>query len=183
MLKSRDSLLKPDPRNDAMVVDQATGDWRPIRIEDLHELVACLELNPSVPTAIREQFDSARNTFVQSWFTYELATVAEQQGYTAVEMALRNRIDDAGGNSSNAHGMGPLYQTAVSLKCFRREDFEVASLFNHAERLSQFEIIRLLRNRLAHGQTHLLPDGSLQMLRLCHEILDKLYPPATAELA
>jgi hypothetical protein len=93
-------------------------------------------------------------------------------------MALRDRIDHAGGNSSKVHGMGPLCQMAASLKCFRREDFEIASPFNPAEKLSQFEIIRLLRNRLAHGETHLLPDGSLQTIRLCCEILNKLYADA-----
>lgn len=97
MLKARDSLLSADPRNDAIVCDNVTGERRPMRIEDLHDLVGGLMLNPAVPKDIREHFDTARSAFVYSWFDYSFVTLAEQHAYAVLEMALRDRIRAAGG--------------------------------------------------------------------------------------
>jgi hypothetical protein len=41
---------------------------RPLCMDDLRNMVAGIELGPHAPVAIREQFDTARNAFVYSWF-------------------------------------------------------------------------------------------------------------------
>ncbi len=64
-----------------------------MRIDDLRNLVAGIELSARVPATIKEQFDIARNAFVYSWFVYEFATLAEQQCFTTLETALRHRLD------------------------------------------------------------------------------------------
>lgn len=60
-------------------------------LEDMRAPVAPLELSEQVPEAIRDQFDKARHAFIYSWFSYDLATLAEQQSYAVLEMALRER--------------------------------------------------------------------------------------------
>jgi len=124
-----------------------------------------LELGPAVPAAIRHQFDVARNAFVYSWFEHELVTLAEQHSYGVVENALRDHIVAAGGDVTKLSGLKVLYEYAY------------ASPFNPSESISLFEFVRMLRNNLAHGHTHLLPDGSPQMMRLCADILTRLYSP------
>jgi hypothetical protein len=174
MLKLRTSLLEADRRNDQTVLD-ATGELRPMQIEDLHDLMLKLELGPGVPPAIREHFDVARNAFIYSWFSYELVSLAEAHSYTVLEAALRHRIEAAGGDVSGARGLQNLYEKAVSLKYLNTKDFEVPSPFSSGGTISLFEFVRLLRNDVMHGHSHLLPDGSLQMMRLCAEILGRLF--------
>jgi hypothetical protein len=173
LFKRKELLLEPDERHDQLVRDDAKG-WRRMVIEDLHGLMQPLELGTSVPEGIRREFDIARNTFIYSWFCYELVTLAEH-AYGVLEVALRDRIAKAGGDSSKANGIKQLYEMAFRLKCARREDFEMPSPFQPGQTILQFEIIRMLRNNLAHGQMHLLPDGSLTMMQLCAEIIGKLY--------
>lgn len=175
MLKTKPELLAPDPRNDQRIVDPVSGTDRVMCIEDLHGLMEGLELGSAVPAAIRHQFDVARNAFVYSWFEYELVTLAEQHSYGVVEGALRNRIAAAGGDVAKLNGLKALYEYAVKHGYLNRDDFEVASPFNPSETISLFEFVRMLRNNLAHGHTHLLPDGSLQMMRVCADILTRLY--------
>jgi hypothetical protein len=177
VLKSKASLLAPDPRNDQRIVDLASGTDRAMSIEDLHGLMEGLELGLAVPAAIRRQFDVARNAFVYSWFEYELVTLAEQHSYGVVESALRERIVAAGGDVPKLNGLKALYEHAFKHGHLNRDDFDVASPFNPSESISLFEFVRMLRNNLAHGHTHLLPNGSLQMMRLCADILTRLYSP------
>jgi hypothetical protein len=96
MLKPPDALLESDTRFRDFVFHSAeTGERRPMCIDDLRSMVASIELTGHVPPAIREQFDVARNAFIYSWFVYEFATLAEQQCFAILEMALRHRLDPA----------------------------------------------------------------------------------------
>jgi hypothetical protein len=90
MLKPSASLLESDARfRDFVFQSAATGEIRPMQIDDLRGMMASIELSQHVPATIREQFDIARNAFVYSWFVYEFATLAEQHCYSVVERALR----------------------------------------------------------------------------------------------
>jgi len=93
MLKRAEDLLKPDLRF-RNTVGGITGDGRTrhMAITDLHEEMLPLELLAEVPPVIREQFDRARHAFIHSWFVYDLVPLAEQQGYQALEMALREKL-------------------------------------------------------------------------------------------
>jgi hypothetical protein len=79
------------------------------------ELTAALiELSERVPPAIRQQFDIARNAFIYSWFVYEFATLAEQQCFATLEMALRHRRDPcAAANTIRSPGLHRLIKSAV----------------------------------------------------------------------
>jgi hypothetical protein len=125
MLKPADALLEPDPRfRDFVFRDSTKGDSRPMCMDDLRNMVAKIELTTRIPVAIREQFDIARNAFVYSWFVYEFATLAEQQCYATLEMALRHRLDPgAPANTTRSPGLHGLLKSAVEHGWLRREDF------------------------------------------------------------
>jgi hypothetical protein len=181
MLNPKESLLKPDPRNDHAVIDKGSGAIRRMAIEDLHSLVEPLALGPSVPEKIRKSFDTARNAFIYSWFDLDFVTLAEHQAYAVLETALRERITMAGGDPTPARGLQNLYEIAFKMRCLHRKDFDMPSPFDPTRTTTQFDIIRMLRNNLFHGNTHLVPGGSLEMIRLCAEVITKMYPPAPVE--
>src|SRR5882724_4375722 len=124
MLKPVSSILDCDARfRDLVVVD--AGERRPMAIADLRAMIEPIQLSGAVPEEIRREFDTARNAFVYSWFVYEFTTLAELGAYTALELALRRRIDPAPPNTSRSPGLSRLLQTATEMGYLRRGDFEV----------------------------------------------------------
>jgi hypothetical protein len=46
----------------------------------------------AVGGTVGSQFDKARHAFIYSWFAYDLVSLAEQQGYQTLELALREKL-------------------------------------------------------------------------------------------
>ncbi len=157
-------------------VDTETGNVRPMHISDLHSLVSPVELGPEVPDEIRLQFDVARSAFVYSWFAFELVTLAEQQSYAVLEMALRLRAERKSLRKSSSGDLKTLLDNAVRRGWLRREDYEIPSPSLPGKTLSILDLMKRLRNNLAHGNVHLFPDGSLEMMKICAAIVSKLFP-------
>jgi hypothetical protein len=172
MFKASASLFEPDGRfRDMVVHDTATGKQRGMRIDDLRNLVAGIELSERVPPAIRQQFDVARNAFVYSWFVYEFATLAEQQCFATLEMALRHRLDPAAAaNTTRSPGLQRLIKSAVENGWLRREDFLLPPA-GGSEALCLLDFIAPSRNHVMHGNIQLLPQGTPDMMRLCADVV------------
>jgi hypothetical protein len=117
MLKPLDQILQSDARFEHMVggLDEA-GAIRMMEIADLYALVEPLALHSGVPADIREQFDKARHAFIYSWFAYDLISLAEQQGYQTLELALREKLTDAERKKADEKrwGFGKLLERAVA---------------------------------------------------------------------
>jgi len=177
-MKPVDSLLEADPRYATMVrVNEQTGEVRPVHISDLDSLVRHIELGPAVPEKVRLQFDVARSAFVYSWFAYDLVTLAERHSYAVVELALRLRAErDAPVPAPDKRTLKPLLDVAIQRHWLRREDFEVPSPAGSGRTISILDMMKGLRNNLAHGNMHLFPDGSFETIRLCSAIISKLFP-------
>lgn len=182
MLKPAAALLDPDPRfRDFVYRDGTTGETRPMCMDDLRDMIATIELNPRIPAAIREQFDTARNAFVYAWFVYEFATLAEQQCYASLEMALRHRLDPgAAPNTTRSPGLHKLIKSAVESGWLRREDFLAPPLPGGGEPLCLLDFIAPFRNHVMHGNVQLLPQGTPDMMRLCADVIDRLFASAPA---
>jgi hypothetical protein len=154
----------------------ASGEIRPMSIRDLYDLVQPLELSPAVPPHIREQFDKARHAFIYSWFCYDLVSLAEQQGYQTLELALREKLPPSERKAAEKHfGLRKLFERAVAYRWLARSDFEVPSTHANGEKICNLDTIVMFRNELAHGSRNLFPGGSLVMLRLCGDILNRLF--------
>lgn len=177
MLKSSNDLLEPDIRFRDFVFHSAdTGQIRPLCMDDLRGRVAAIALGPHVPAAIRAQFDTARNAFVYSWFVYELATLAEQQCFATLEMALRQRRHPAAPpNTTRSPGLDNLLKLAVKEGWLRRDDFMAPSISGSGGTTCSLDILPMLRNHLMHGNVHLLPQSTPEIMRLCADIMNRLF--------
>ena len=80
---------------------------------------------------------------------------AEKEG-KPIRLGLKNRLDDA-----------------VKYGWLNEADFGMPTAAGTS--LSQLEMLRRLRNNLAHGKTHLFPSGTLGMMELCGVIVTKLF--------
>jgi hypothetical protein len=164
MLKSAASLMRADPRNEGM------------DIEDLRSMVQSIELDETVPAPIRDQFDTARNAFVYSWFVYEFTMLAEQQCYFVLEMALRQRLDPKTmPNTAKSPGLAKLLKAATDRGYLLRTDFEVPSMSGAGGSMCQLDHIPIARNHLAHGNINLLPQYALMTIQLTAQVLNKLF--------
>ena len=167
MLKSAALLFYPDPRSAGM------------GIADFREMVQAIALNETVPLAINEQFDIARNVFAYSWFVYEFTMLAELQSYCVLEMALRSRLDpEAKANTTKSLGLHKLLKTTIDRGFLVRKDFVIPSTPDGNTRC-QLDDIPMGRNHLAHGNINLMPQYALMILNLSAKILNKLFPATT----
>ncbi|WP_287786711.1 hypothetical protein [Acidiphilium sp.] len=178
MLKPLDQILNSDARFTNMVggLDE-TGAIRMMSITDLHALVEPLQLDPAVPSEIHEQFDKARHAFIYSWFAYDLVSLAEQQGYQTLELALREKLPPAERRKADEKrwGLGRLLERAVAHRWLMRGDFEAPPQYPGGPKICFLDVIAMFRNELAHGSRNLFPNGSLVMLQLCVDILNRLF--------
>jgi hypothetical protein len=164
--KDKNVILEPDRRFKS---EFGTGPDGRMSIQDLYDLLDPLTLSETVPTEIRDQFDIARKVYLYSWFEYEFATVSEQKCYSVVEAALRLRASIANSGLREKAGMAEAIEHAVSQGWLSHDEFSTDTS------LSGLNIIRLLRNDLAHGKAYLFPGGTLTMMALSKEVIERLF--------
>jgi hypothetical protein len=171
-MKPRNVILEPDPRfrNMAAGLD-ATGAVRMMVIGDLHDQMAEIQLNATVPADIVEQFDKARHAYVYSWFAYDLASLAEQQGYQTLELALREKLPAGERQKADREhwGLRRLFNRAIAHGWLAPQEFVPGT------RMTTYDFLVTSRNELAHGSRNLFPNGSIAMLAVCAEILNSLF--------
>jgi hypothetical protein len=172
MLKSISSIHEADIRFRNLADASGT---RAMSIADLHAMIEPIQLSDAVPEEIRREFDTARNAFVYAWFVYEFTTLAELAGYSVLELALRRLIDPASPNTSKSPGLSRLLKLATNMGYLKRSDFETPSPSGNGAMPCQLDLIPMLRNHVAHGNVHLLPQGALASLQLCRDVIEKLY--------
>ena len=178
LLKPVSAVLVCDARFTNMVAGvDANSVARMMSITDMHALVATLELDQEVPADIHEQFDKARHAFIYSWFAYDLASLAEQQGYQTLELALREKLPEAERKKATEKrwGLQKLLKHAVAHRWLVRSDFEAPPRYAGEPNICFLDEIAICRNELAHGSRHLFPHGTLIMLQLCADVLNRLF--------
>ena len=171
-MKPRSDILEPDPRFRNMAAGfDTTGAVRLMSIGDLYDQMAEIRLDPAVPADIAEQFDKARHAYIYSWFAYDLASLAEQQGYQTLELALREKRPAAERQKADREhwGLGKLFNRALVRGWLARQEFIPGT------RMTIYDFLVMSRNELAHGSRNLFPNGSVAMLELCAEILNELF--------
>lgn len=116
-LRRLEDILKPDPRQENLAQ----------KLEDVHQMLSRMTLSDSVPSAIRQLFETAKNVRLYTYFVYTFHQVAEMAAYQALEMALlvkwrscRLKEEDAG---SRPPTLGLLLRTAAEMGWIRNEGF------------------------------------------------------------
>jgi hypothetical protein len=75
----------------------------------------------------------------------------------------------------------PLLDYALKKGWLNEADFQIPFPGTPTGTISLLEIIRRLRNDLAHGDFHLMQAGSYDSLEWCHDIINVLFPePSSA---
>lgn len=200
-LKSYAEIYSPDDRWRSLVrFDPAIGNFRPSTLAERHAEVAAICLNESVPTDIREHFETAKNLLLYAWFVYRFVPVAELHARASTEMALRERARIAGLLPKRPN-LGNLMSLAVAQQWLIDEGFSVyrqrrelveadremyRQMGSHQtdpvdEDAQSFVKILVksmpaLRNDLAHGSRSVYPS-SFGTLNLCADLINQLFPP------
>ncbi len=133
-------------------------------------------MNETVPEPVRKQFDLALNLYLYHWFVYDFVTLAEQQVYAALEAALRHRYRQELGDPSAKAMLKKLLDYAIEKRWLNGPEYEFEMPGTASGKMSILDMIRMLRNRLAHGEFHLMQAGSYDSLEYCHQIINALFP-------
>lgn len=171
--KSVDEILKPDSRFDNLCVPEGEG-WRFMTIGDHHQMIGEVALVGSAPAEVQDAYDRARNIMLYAFFDYDLFVVGEVQAYGAFELALKHRL--------NGHGLQQR-GTLRNLVDRARKAGIFPKLVPGASIIDdQVEVMVLLRNALAHGNSEIHPPGmALQALKLCAWGIDTVFPQSASQ--
>jgi hypothetical protein len=185
MPKPIDKYGHPDPRweNHVVVESQDPFRFHFSRVEDLYQQIEKFKLNDTVPENVRAQFDLALNLYLYHWFVYDFVTLAEQQAYAAMEAALKHRYREHRGDPVAKATLAPLLDYALKMGWFNAADYQIPFEGGATGTISLLDIIRRLRNDLAHGDFHLMQAGSYDSMEWCHEIINVLFPGSGTERA
>jgi hypothetical protein len=190
VLKALDEVLVEDQR------------WQHfgLSLASHHAMIAGINLNQSVPDEVRQQYENARSTWLYSFFSYRLLSVAILVSHTAAEAALKTRASHEGLSSKlNFHtllveaiGRRWIVDAGFSAAAERKQHWddhrETLKLVGapdcgpyvepdddqaHARQLVQ--AIRCIRNSVAHGETLLVPNIAPIFLAVA-EFINQLFP-------
>jgi hypothetical protein len=178
MPKPIDTYGHPDPRwdNHVVVDSKEPFHFHFSGVEDLYQQTEKFKLHDTVPQKVRAQFDLALNLYLYHWFVYDFVTVAEQQAYSAMEAALKHRYREDLGDSTAKATLAPLLDYALKKGWLNAADYQLPFEGTPTGSISLLDIIRRLRNDLAHGDFHLMQAGSYNSLEWCHDIINVLFP-------
>lgn len=171
--KALHELMQADERNHAFtVMDMKTNKTEQLSVEYVHQQIAEIILNPSVPEEVISQFNVARNLAVYSWFSYSFHQVAEMKAFSTMERALKIKLNVEKGSFSK------LLENAVSKGLIKDEGFShITPVDNDRAHYSRIlaKVAPHLRNDLAHGSKTLYP-GSQSTLRIAADFINQLFP-------
>ena len=89
-LKPFDQILEADSIWRGLVLySHETSTSRDRTLRDHYSGIESITLMQSVPESVREQFDTARNLLLHSWFVYSFIPIAQLHAFSSVEYAIR----------------------------------------------------------------------------------------------
>jgi hypothetical protein len=142
-LKKFEDIFTVNPRCDYAIGGQ----------EDFYSTLRQCELSESVPSGIRENFSTALNTMLYSWYAYPMSTPALLYAITTLELALKESLNP---QKKNKSGLGFLLNRAME------EGIITDEIFGQSGKCQRFvTYIPELRNSFAHGSHFLMGQWNL----------------------
>lgn len=202
-MKRFEEVTEPDSRSTAFaVLNLSEGTRREMALADFYKDAARIQLNDATPEDVRSYMEAVKTLFVYGWFYYPFFTLSAFMATTAVEMALKVRLQKRPDDPS---GLKALFDQAIREGLLRDEGFPSrvhvqanrAVMFGgreessetvsvepgppYAERVARF--MRHFRNVFAHPAGHwiLFPGQALHFLVLCGEVINQLWPSQKEE--
>jgi hypothetical protein len=161
MFKRADELHTPDPYFSGAAGFVGCG------LEQLHDDMSRMELPQGVPDAVRRCHDALRHTYIYSYYSYDLLTVAAAQTFPCLELALRERLGSQFVGRVDRKGKArPLPMLDELLRAAKAQNLISADVdgLNH------------LRNMFAHGTDAVLnPPMFLIPFQLVTETIAELF--------
>lgn len=186
-LKKFEEVTLPDERQKAFVlVDRASGQYRPLTLRDVYQNASDIKLHDGVPEVIRTHFATAQNLLVYSWFFYPFNVTAQFLAYVTVEFALKERFKPRKKTSFRELVKLAIEQGLVKDEGFShiRERSELDEYIEQEVGIESQDIksytetlikaMPYLRNELAHGSRMLHPNGA-SLVRICAEFINQLF--------
>src|SRR5438046_2846328 len=98
-LKKFEEVCQPDIRQGYFATCDPSNPsgFRPLTLKDFYDDAETIQLHEGVPEQVRDNFQTARNLIIYSWFYYPLNVTAQLCAYTSAEFALRIKAGDAEG--------------------------------------------------------------------------------------
>lgn len=191
-LKRLEEVCEPDVRQKNLVnLDKEAGVIKPISLEDYHRMANSIRLHNGVPEEVRDQFETARNLIVYSWFYYPFNVTSQLQAIACVEFALKlkagcrvvlkgrppglkkllKKAVDEGWVTDNGFTKAREVKPPVSGKAmFRTMSGQVVATYCE----TMIENLPEMRNYLMHGENLLHSRGS-EWVQECAEIINQLF--------
>ena len=160
LLKRAQDLLKPDPYYSGKAGFVGSS------MERLHDDMLRLDLPITVPKEVRLSHGAVRNTYIYSYFSYDLLTLAVSQSFPCLELALRTRIGNQFAGRVDRNGKPRPAMLNELLKEAK------------AQKLISADITHLgqLRNEFAHGsETVLNPALFLSAFAVVTDMIAELF--------
>jgi hypothetical protein len=191
-LKRLEEIYEPDERQKIFVsLDREKGVIKEMLLEDYHRMADSIKLHSGVPEVVRDQFETARNLIVYSWFYYPFNVTAQLQAITCVELALKIKANCRFVSKGRPPGLKELLKKAVNERWitdngfaqvreikiqdtskikFRKLNGEVVSSYCE----TVIEALPEIRNYLMHGERLLHSQGA-DWVDKCAEIINQLF--------
>ncbi len=201
-MKRFEEITQPDHLSTGFgMIDVSDETSRNMTLGDFYKDAENLRVNEGAPEDVRSYIEAVKTLFVYGWFYYPFFTLSAFMATTAVEMALKQRLQTRPNDPS---GLKTLFDIAISQGLLRDEGFPShehvkanrVAIFGentepseglpeeagptYAERVAG--LMRHFRNVFAHPSGHwiLLPGQALDFLVLAGEVINQLWPLQTA---
>jgi hypothetical protein len=165
-LRSPDQMFGPDSRTLGFArIDSESGAPRPITTIDQYAAVACFQLNQTVPESVKIHFETAKNLYLYAWCVFRFYPVAEQQVFSALELALRERQPDFVRQYIERHprsfepGLGALLNSAIKNGLLRNEIFPGRARWAQARARSRYRYEQM-EKMFSEGKPEMVLDDS-----------------------
>lgn len=86
--------LEPDCRWQIFMTDDPVAGMRPVSFADHYADTCKLNLPPVGSPLVERLYERAQHCLLYSWLDYELSLLAEAQAFSALDLALKLRIED-----------------------------------------------------------------------------------------
>ena len=187
-LKPYDQILEADSIWRGFVLyNHETGTSRDRTLRDHYSGIESITLMQSVPESVREQFDTARNLLLYSWFVYSFNPIAQLHAFSSVEYAIRIKSGkplmlkaglELAIKEQWIKDSGFRYYDIIVPKDMLGNDTPPASSHDAKDIQACCKILLdsfpYLRNELAHGNPMTYPGG-LDLFAICADLINQLF--------
>jgi hypothetical protein len=197
-MKKLEELTTPDFTNTLVgLVNSLDGTGRNAALADFYQSAERIQISKTTPEHVRSYMEAVKTLFAYGWFYYPFFTLSAFMATTAVELALRLRLQKRRNDHS---GLKALFDEGIRQGLLKDEGFpsreavrEInAAMFgqdgespealpsgnvpSYAETVAEW--MRYFRNVFAHPSGHwiLFPGQAINFLTLAGEVINQLWP-------